>query len=130
METRAKWLAWCIVLVISGVCTQSAWTQQVFGSIYGTVTDSSGAAVANANVTIKDLSKGTSSVVRSNESGNYTKGQLIPGNYEVQIEAPGFSTTVSNPIAVAVDLASRFDAQLKVGNVNEQVEVTAAAPLL
>jgi len=52
--------------------------QQVFGSIVGTVTDPSGAAVNGAKVTITDLQKGTKSEVATNESGNYTKGQLIP----------------------------------------------------
>jgi Carboxypeptidase regulatory-like domain len=104
--------------------------QQVFGSIVGTVTDPSGSAVNNAKVTITETTKGTSFDTNTNESGNYTKGQLIPGTYQVTIEAPGFQKAVSSPIPVQVDQASRFDAALQVGNVNQQVEVTAAAPLL
>ena len=57
--------------------------QQVFGSIFGTVTDPTGAAVNGAKVTITDVNKGTVSEVTSNESGNYTKGQLILGTYTV-----------------------------------------------
>jgi hypothetical protein len=53
--------------------------QQVFGSIVGTVTDPSGAAVNGAKVTITDVKKGTRFRSPTNESGNYTKGQLIPG---------------------------------------------------
>ena len=104
--------------------------QQVFGSIFGTVTDPSGSAVNGAKVTITDVNKGTTSVVTTNESGNYTKGQLILGTYSVSIEAAGFQKAVSNAIDVTVDNAARFDVALKVGNVTQEVEVTAAAPLL
>jgi len=111
-------------------CMATAYAQQVFGSIFGTITDPSGSAVANATVTITDVNKGTKSVVTTNESGNYTKGQLIPGTYKVVVEAPGFAKVESSPITVEVDNAAKFDAPLKVGDVSQQVEVNAAAPLL
>ena len=104
--------------------------QQVFGTIVGAVTDPSGAAVNGAKVTITDVQKGTTSDVLTNESGNYTKGQLIPGQYQVTIEAAGFQKTVSNQITVQVDAVARFDVALQVGNVTQEVDVTAAAPLL
>src|SRR5579863_2083618 len=104
--------------------------QQVFGSIVGAVTDPSGAALSGAKVTITDIAKGTKSEVSTNESGNFTKGQLIPGQYQVSIEASGFQKTVSNPITVQVDAVARFDVVMQVGNVTQEVEVTAAAPLL
>jgi hypothetical protein len=74
--------------------------QQVFGNIVGTVTDPTGSAVNNAKVTIKDQAKRTSVQVTTNESGNYTKGQLIPGTYSVTVEAPGFQKAVSSNIVV------------------------------
>src|ERR1700751_5614260 len=107
-----------------------AYAQQVFGSIYGTVTDPTGSAVNNAKVTIADVGKGTTFEVNTNESGNYTKGQLIPGTYKVTVEAAGFQKAVSSEIQVAVDQAARFDTALQIGDVTQQVEVTAAAPLL
>ena len=107
-----------------------SYAQQVFGSIYGTVTDPSGSPVNNAKVTISDVTKGTSSEVMTNESGNYTKGQLIPDTYKVTIEAPGFNKVVSNDIPVQVDQASQFSAAMQVGSVDTSVEVTASAPLL
>ncbi len=104
--------------------------QQVFGSIIGTVTDPSGSAVNNAKVTITDVTKGTSFDVTTNDAGQYTKGQLIPDVYKVAIEAPGFQKVVSNELTVQVDQATQFNAALTVGNVSQEVEVTAAAPLL
>ncbi len=125
VRQRIGWFGCLVAALMFSFSVGRSGAQQVFGSVYGTVTDSSGAAVANARVSIRDINKGTETAVQTNESGNYTKGQLIPGSYEVQIEAQGFSKAVSSPVTVAVDLAARFDAQLKVGNVNEQVEVTA-----
>jgi hypothetical protein len=111
-------------------CGATASAQQVFGSVFGTVTDPSGAAVNGAKVTITDTNKGTKFEAMTNETGNYTRGELIAGTYQISIEAPGFQTVVSNPITISVDQATRFDAAMTVGNVTQQVEVTAAAPLL
>ncbi len=107
-----------------------AHAQQVFGNIYGTVTDPNGAIVSGAKVTIANIAKGTQTELQTDASGNYTKGQLIPDTYRVTIEAKGFSKVVSNPIVVHVDEAAHFDAALKVGDVSTEVEVTAEAPLL
>jgi len=119
-----------IACVLALCVSTSANAQQVFGSIIGTVTDPSGSAVNNAKVTITDVTKGTSSIVTTNESGAYSKGQLNPDNYKVTIEAPGFQKAVANELTVQVDQATQFNAALQVGNVSQEVEVTAAAPLL
>jgi Carboxypeptidase regulatory-like domain len=110
--------------------TAVSYGQQVFGSIFGTVTDPGGAVVSSAKVTISDVNKGTKFELTTDAAGNYNKGQLVPDSYTVTIEAPGFSKVVSSTIDVRVDEAARFDAVLRVGDVTTQVEVTAAAPLL
>ena len=120
----------CVSLALLFCFNGTLSAQQVFGSIVGTVTDATGGAVNGAKVTITDTQKGTKFEVGTNESGNYTKGQLIPGQYQVTIEAAGFQKTVSNPITVQVDAVARFDVAMQVGNVTQEVEVTAAAPLL
>ena len=115
-------------LLLASLATANA--QQVFGSIIGTVTDPTGAAVGNAKVIITDTNKGTTSEVMTDASGNFTKGQLIPDSYSISIEAAGFQKTVSNGLEVRVNESVKFDATMKVGDVSTSVEVTAAAPLL
>lgn len=115
-------------LLLASFATANA--QQVFGSIFGTITDPTGAAVTNGKVTITDTNKGTSFVVMTDAQGTYSKGQLIPDTYNVSIEAPGFQKVVSNGLEVRVDESVRFDASMKVGDISTSVEVTAAAPLL
>jgi hypothetical protein len=106
------------------------YAQQVFGSIFGTVTDPGGAVVAGAKVTITDLNKGTKFETTTDSAGNYNKGQLVPDTYTVTIESPGFSRVLSSQLEVRVDEAARFDATMKVGDLATEVEVTASAPLL
>ncbi len=123
-------LAFALALVLVIALPQVATSQTVYGSIYGTVTDQSGAGVPAAKVTITDVDKGTRSEVLTNETGNFTKGQLIPGTYSVEVESKGFRKSLTKDVSVNVDRSIRLDIALEVGNVSEQVEVTAAAPLL
>jgi hypothetical protein len=117
-------------IFVAMLLTSNGYSQQVFGSIVGNVTDATGSAVPNAKVTITDQNKGTKSEVVTNESGNYTKGQLIPDPYTVEVVAPGFRKAVSKDITVSVDQVSRVDVSLQLGELTQEVEVTAAAPLL
>ena len=120
-----------LAICVAGACFDNPVdAQQVFGGIFGTVTDTSGAPVANAQIAIIDQDKGTRYDVASNESGNYTRGNLIPGTYRVEIESAGFKRVITPNISVGADRQERIDGRLEIGNVTESVEVTAAAPLL
>jgi hypothetical protein len=104
--------------------------QAVYGSIQGTVTDPSGAAVNGAKVTVTSQTKNVSTETTSNESGNYSVTHLIPDVYSVRIEGTGFKTLQYKDIQVAADTSSNINAQFQVGSASEQVEVTAEAPQL
>jgi hypothetical protein len=104
--------------------------QAVYGSILGTVSDPSGAAVNGAKVTVTSQSKNISTEVTTNESGNYSVTHLIPDVYSVRIEGAGFKTLQFKDIQVSADTGARVDGQFQVGSASEQVEVTAEAPQL
>jgi len=112
------------------VCAPGVSAQAGFGTIAGTVTDPSGAAVGNARVTVLDQGKGTTDQATTNESGNYTVTHLIPDLYTVRIEAPGFKVLEFKDVAVSADTAAHIDGQFQVGSASEQVEVTAEAEQL
>ncbi|MBI3667001.1 MAG: TonB-dependent receptor [Acidobacteria bacterium] len=119
------------VLVCALLCLpQSAMGQAVYGSIFGTVTDPTGAVVPNAKVTITNVNKNTKFETTTNESGNYSRTQLISDLYQIEVEAAGFRKALLSNITVNADVSSREDVKLEVGNVSEQVEVTAEAPML
>jgi Carboxypeptidase regulatory-like domain len=105
-------------------------SQAVYGSIVGTVLDSSGAAIANAKVTIRNLERDVANETTTNESGNYSQRYLIVGRYQVRVEAPGFQTFVQDNVGVSVDAEARVDIKLQVGEVSQTLEVTAEASLL
>ncbi|MCL6507960.1 MAG: carboxypeptidase-like regulatory domain-containing protein, partial [Bryobacteraceae bacterium] len=126
---RATSVLACVALVLVAMVAP-AYGQAVYGSIFGTVTDPTGAVVPNAKITITDLDKNVKFETMTNAAGNYSRSQLVPGRYQVEVEATGFRKAVSRDIQVSVDTATRVDIRLEVGAVTEQVEVTAEAPLL
>jgi len=99
--------------------------QSVYGSIFGTVTDKSGAAVPNATVTVTDEAKGTVVNVTSNASGDYSVPHLIPDVYDIKVSAKGFKSFETKGIAVEADAAPRIDPMMDVGGSTETVEVNA-----
>jgi hypothetical protein len=104
--------------------------QAVYGSIFGTIQDSTGAVVANATVTVTDVAKGTSVSVQSDDSGQYRVSHLIPDTYTVSVEATGFKKTSTENVIVYADTAPRVDMTLPIGSATDSVVVSAAAPLL
>ncbi|MBV9437405.1 MAG: carboxypeptidase regulatory-like domain-containing protein, partial [Acidobacteria bacterium] len=93
--------------------------QAVYGSIFGTVTDPTGAVIPNAKVTVTDVRKGTSESYTTNESGNNSATHLIPDIYKVKVEASGFAAAESDEITVSADTGSKFDTVMKTGSQTE-----------
>src|ERR1044071_2961410 len=98
------------------ICVLGASAQER-GGISGTVADPSGASVAKASVKVTNIARGETIVLESTASGLYTAVNLIPGTYEVRVEAPGFSTVIKNGIDVKVAEVVRVDVLMKVGSV-------------
>ncbi|HUD15399.1 MAG TPA: carboxypeptidase-like regulatory domain-containing protein, partial [Terracidiphilus sp.] len=105
--------------------TVPASAQSVYGSLFGTVSDKTGAAVSGATVNIKDEAKGTVVTVTSNASGDYTVPHLIPDVYDLKVTAKGFKSFEAKGISVEADTAPRIDPTLDVGGSSETVEVNA-----
>jgi hypothetical protein len=120
----------CLALVLSICGANATFAQEVTGSVSGTVTDASGAAVAGATVTAKSSDRGISYTGVSNEAGIYRIAQLPAGNYDLRIEKTGFQTALFPQFTLTVNQIARFDVELKVGQVSQTIEVTGAAPVL
>jgi hypothetical protein len=131
MNMNKRFLIALLVLgVVFSVGTSLAFGQAVYGSIFGTVTDPSGAAVGNAKVIVTSASKATSVEAISNDSGNYSVTHLIPDTYNVRIEGAGFKGLENKGITVSADTSVKVDGKFEVGGTTETVEVTAEAPQL
>lgn len=99
-------------------------------AITGEVQDSSGAVVRGAEVRIVEQSQGITRSVHTNEAGNYNAPFLNPGPYRVYVQAPAFSTAVSDPIVLTVGQTLVFNVRLKVGSTQQEVTVNAGSQLL
>ena len=106
------------------------WGQAIYGSIYGQVTDASGAAIANATVTVTNVAKGTSVQTTTNSVGEYSAEHLIPDVYDVAVAASGFRGAESKGIRVSADTSPKVDLKLDVGSATETVTVTSEVPQL
>jgi carboxypeptidase family protein/TonB-dependent receptor-like protein len=104
--------------------------QAVYGSVSGTVVDSSGSVIPGATVTVTSVDRKTSDSVVTNESGRYLKERLLPGPYEVKAELVGFKSAVFPDIVVNVDTQTKLDIKMEIGQVSENVTVSGFSPIL
>ena len=104
--------------------------QAVSGTLLGTVTDASGATVAGAKITAIQTGTGLRRETISNESGNYTLPDVVPGTYSVTAAKQGFKQQSQENITVLQNTTERTDLVLTIGNVTETVTVTTAPPVL
>ena len=104
--------------------------QEVSAGITGRVTDPSGAAIVNASVKAKDLTRGTDWSAKTNTDGIYFFPRVPVGSYSVEVEAPGFKIWSLPSITLELNQRARIDVPMVIGNVSEKVSVTSEAPAL
>jgi hypothetical protein len=100
------------------------------GTILGTVTDPTGAAVPRASVTVTNVATNIAYHTVTNGDGYYTTPGMVVGSYSVSVQANGFKEFLRTGIQLEVDQKIVIDAALQVGNVSQSVEVSGAAPLV
>src|SRR3954467_9062470 len=119
-----------IFLLLLAIANLPSFGQTSFGSIVGTVTDPSGAAIGGAAVELTNIGTSERRTATTESSGNFNFVNLIPGQYRVAVQQPGFKRYSREPIRIEVGSAVRVDAPLQVGDVAEVTTVTGEAPLL
>ena len=112
-------------------CAQLVFAQGTdLGTIRGLVTDSSGAVIPNAKVTILDLGTNTTRETATNARGEYQMFGLRSGNYKVSVSAPGLTTQdITGVVLNGSDVVSA-NATLRVAGTQEAIAVTAEAPTI
>jgi hypothetical protein len=127
---RSSVLVLSATLVLLTLTSVTAWGQNVYGTIAGAVTDSSGAAMSGATVTLTNLETAEKHSIATDTSGNYTFVNLFPGRYRIEGEKTGFKKFVREPIVVQIESGLKVDISLQVGAQSETVEVSGEIPLL
>ncbi|HEX3879041.1 MAG TPA: carboxypeptidase regulatory-like domain-containing protein [Bryobacteraceae bacterium] len=118
----------CLLLFMLGLSLSWAMAQVTTNQeISGQITDSSGAAVQNALITVSNTATGLTRTAHTNESGNYVVANLPIGFYNVSAETQGFKKYTLNNIEVVVDAKVTANARLEVGAVTDSVTVQADA---
>jgi len=121
-------LHWLAVVVLAPLLASNLWSQVAAGTILGTVTDTSGARVPRANITIKNVATGSVRVVTTNSDGLYRAPDLSPSTYEIAAAATGFATVVRAGVQLDVGVELVIDLRLPVGSVIERVEIKEEVP--
>jgi hypothetical protein len=116
-----------LLTVPLGLCAQDLTSTS---SLTGTVTDSSGAVIPNATVTVSGVDNGITRTLQSNAAGGYTFSLLPPGNYSLKVDMKSFKAFQQNGITLIQGQVARIDVPLAVGSEAEQITVTGQAPLL
>lgn len=117
----------CFVLA----CSVAAMGQSVAGGLVGTVSDSSGAVVPGAKLTVTNVGTGVQVTATTKEKGDYSLFPLAPGTYDLSVEKQGFSITSVTGIKIDVNTTFAQNIVLKVGGTSSEVTVSAStAPLV
>ncbi len=129
MRVKASVVA-LVCVVLSLLSPLTSYGQSTYGSIQGVISDSTGAAIPAAQVTLKNKTTAESQVVVTGDSGLYSFVNLVPGQYEVDAEKTGFKRVSENNVTVEVQQSTRADILLPVGQATETIQVSSQTPLL
>ncbi len=125
LKLIATFILLLVVIAIFGEPAAAQATIQT-GSIQGTITDSSGAVVPGAKITINNNATGQTVQLTGTGTGSYSSGALIPGEYSVKIEKEGFSTQLLK-LTVQVGVVTAGNTRLQVGQAAQEVTVEGSA---
>jgi Carboxypeptidase regulatory-like domain/TonB dependent receptor-like, beta-barrel len=125
MRKPSLWV-WACLAALLLVCGSVAQAQTFRGTILGTVTDSSGGAIAGATVTVKNAGTGLARTVTTNDDGSYSVPELPIGTYSVSVEKTGFKSSLMSGVVIEVAVERRADVTLLPGEVAQKVEVSAS----
>ena len=118
------------LLLLAGTTIHLSLAQTTFGSILGVITDSSGAPVPDAQITLTNLATTEKHTTTSSSGGTYQFVNLPPAQYRVEAEKAGFKRITREPVVIETQTTSKIDLALQVGDVTQTVEVTAQTPLI
>jgi hypothetical protein len=114
-----------VIAMLLTIGTSSLFADDVYARIKGTITDTSGAVVPDAQVTASNTQTGVDKTITGQSNGDFEFAQLPVGTYTISASKPGFKTFKSTPIVVTVNENYRLPIKLEVGSASETVEVTA-----
>lgn len=129
-NTKYLLITGCSTILLALVLPLLLQAQVLYGSITGNVTDSGGDAVPGATVTVTNNQTNLSREVITDNSGNFDLPTLQAGTYTIKVSTSGFKTATKNDVVVTLNNITRADITMEVGQVTENIVVTAEAAQL
>jgi len=121
------WVLFLAVVLLGG---RTGFGQAVYGSLFGTITDNTGAIIPNAKVTVTDVSKGTQTVVQSNAEGFWRADNLIPDMYNIKVESGSFAPGQAEGVELNAGTSQKLDVALQVQGGQQSITVSSETPAL
>src|SRR5262249_20168239 len=118
------------MILAGGLAGIPSAAQTIRGTLTGTITDSTGAGLPGATLTVTNNDTSISASTQTDPDGSYRFTLLQPGTYQAVVELSGFKKYVRNGIDIQIAQATRLDVPLQLGTVAEEVQVTGEAPLV
>ncbi|HTT61196.1 MAG TPA: carboxypeptidase regulatory-like domain-containing protein [Bryobacteraceae bacterium] len=119
-----------IVLLALVLPAVSGWAASDRGDLQGTVTDPQGALIPGAQVVVRNVETGVETRLTTNSAGFFLASELVPGNYSVRLTAPGFAALETTGLKVIAGGTTTANAEMRVGDAAQSVQVTATPPLV
>jgi outer membrane receptor protein involved in Fe transport len=116
------------MLAVAVLLSTPVYAQVSGATLAGTVTDASGAVIANAKVSIRNTATDVTRDVTTDSSGLYSAPNLLPGIYDITVIAPGFSTSVQTGLTLTVGATQALNVSLQIGRKTERFDVSAITP--
>jgi hypothetical protein len=129
VDMGRKWQVFILVVCLL-VCVSAAWGQGNVATLNGTVLDAAGAVVPGAAVSVVENNTGVQNSTTTTSAGAYTLPYLPPGTYTVRVSAAGFRTATAENVILRAAQILTVNIHLEVGQVNEQITVSATPPVL
>jgi hypothetical protein len=134
VQISAKWKTatafFILAFAMSFLSSGPLFAQGTAGRILGTVTDQSGGAIAGATVTVTDVDRNVPRTLITDQSGEYSAPNLLPGSYKVRGEAKGFKAFERSGVILQVNGEIRVDLQMQPGEVSQTITVNEDVPMV
>lgn len=119
-----------MLLITLALFSLPIYAQNFKATVVGVVTDTTGAAVTGATVTVTEAETAFEQTATTTDDGSFTVAQLPPGTYEIRVDAANFKRTVQTDLLLETDQTQRLNITLEAGDVNETVTIVAEAPVI
>lgn len=130
VQTLIRRISRAVLVLYLSMAVPHTFAQTYYGSIVGTITDSSGAVIVGTAVDLTNVGTSQRWTTKTDPHGNYEFLSLVPGQYRLGVAKEGFRSVSREPITIEIQSVARIDVQMEIGEASQTISVTTAPPLI